>query len=145
MEFTVLFRGAPIGRLHGRLDGDLCGGDLVPLPGFDAVRGVIADASRALVNHGFLPPTGESAGGVSEEADRAGQTTLAAAQELSNHLELRDAHGQLVHTDWINIFGARTPEDSITVMATLHQEPSAIPATLPEPRREGSGTEPPAG
>jgi hypothetical protein len=144
-EFTVLFRGAPIGTLRAKLAGALCGGNLTPLPGFDAVRSTIADASRALANYGFLPAAGEIAGEVSDQASAAGEAAFAAAQALSNQLELRDARGQLVHTDWINVFGGRTPEDSIAVMAALHQAPSATPASLTEPRRADSGTEPPAG
>ena len=144
-EFTVLFRGAPIGRLRGQSSDDLYSGDLVPLPGFDAVRTVIADASRALANYGFLPSPGELVGGVGDEGSGAGEVAFAAAQELSKQLELRDTRGQFVHTDWINVFGARTPEDSITVIAALHQAPSATPAALPELLREDSGTEPPAG
>jgi len=64
---------------------------------------------------------------------------LAAAQELANHLELRDAQGRPVHTDWINIFGGRTPADPISVMATLPHAPSATPASIPERGVEDSG------
>ena len=46
-QFTVLFRGAAIGTLRGQMTDDLCGGELAPLPGFDAIRGVIADAPHA--------------------------------------------------------------------------------------------------
>jgi len=144
-QFAVLFRGAVIGTLHGRIVDDVCGGDLTPLGGFDAIRSAIADASRALANHGFLPPEAGVAGGVSVEGSEASAIALAAAQELANHLELRDAQGRLLHTDWINIFGGRTPGDPISVMATLHHAPSATPASIPERDIEDSGGDSPAG
>jgi hypothetical protein len=136
--YTVLFRGAAIGTLQGEFVDDFCGGDLIPLPAFEAVRPVLADASRALANHGFLPPVGAFAGGVSSEGSRAGSASLREAQELCEHLELRDALGRLMHTDWINIFGGRTPDDPILVMATLWQEPSSTPASMPKPRAQDS-------
>ena len=144
-QFAVLFRGAVIGTLHGQIVEDFCGGDFVPVAGFDAIRGTIADASRALANHGFLPPETGVTGGVSVEGSEASVIALAAAQELANHLELRDARGRLLHTDWINIFGGRTPDDPISVMATLRHAPSATPASIPERDIEDSGGDSPAG
>jgi hypothetical protein len=144
-EYTVLLRGAAIGTLQGEFVDNFCGGDLVPLPAFEAVRDTIADASRALANHGFLPPAGAFAGGISNEGSGAGSASLRAAQELCEQLELRDAYGRLMHTDWINIFGGRTTDDPILVMATLWHEESGTPASMPSPGVEDSGHDPEAG
>jgi len=144
-EYTVLFRGAAIGTLQGEFVDDFCGGHLAPLPGFETVRKTIADASRALANHGFLPAVGAFAGGVSNEGSRASSASLRAAQELCEQLELRDAQGRLMHTDWINIFGGRTSDDPILVMATLWQEPSSTAASMPSRTVDDSGHDPQAG
>ena len=55
---TLLFRGATVGTLHAEIADGLLAGDLSPRPGFEVLRAAIGDASRALTNHGFLPPAG---------------------------------------------------------------------------------------
>jgi len=94
-EYTVLYRGAPIATLQGEFVDDFGGGDLRPLPAFDAVRHVIADASRTFANLGFLPPTGAFVGGVSAEGSRAGDVSFRAVWDVCDDLELRDALGRV--------------------------------------------------
>jgi len=145
-RFTLLFRGATVGMLDSDMVDSMLGGNLSPLPGFEALRATISDASRALANHGFLPPAGALSRGVSQGGSEAAGAAFADAQALCEELELRDARGQLVPTDWINVFGGRTADDPITVLATIRQAPSAVPASLAQQRRGGgSGSEPQAG
>jgi hypothetical protein len=48
-----------------------------------------------------------------------------------------------VPTDWINVFGGRTPDEPIGVMATLDQEPASMPSRLPFAPDRDFGHEPP--
>jgi hypothetical protein len=138
-EYTVLYRGAAIATLQGEFVDDFGGGDLRPLPAFDAVRHIVADASRAFANHGFLPPIGAFVGGVSAEGSRAGDASLRAAEDVCDELELRDAQGGLLHTDWIWVYSGRTPDDPIGLIASLHHDPGTTPAPKPRPPAEESG------
>ena len=140
--YTLLYRGAPIGTLACKFVDGFAGGDLVPLPGFDVIRQRIADASRALVNHGFLPPIGEFAGGISPEGERNGAEALLAAEEACREIEVRDGQGRLVAADWINLFGARTPDDGILVMMSIDEVEAAVPALLPPTPREDADFRP---
>jgi hypothetical protein len=144
-QFTLLFRGAPIGTVRGTVADWVGGGDVLPLPSFDAVRAALADASRVLANYGFLPAAGEFAGGVTLEGEQAGAVALAAAQAICDELELRDGRGRLVPTDWINVFGGRTPEESISVMFTIEHDPAGTPARSPHRPENDSGYRSPAG
>ena len=141
-RFTLAFRGAAVGTFEGEIVDWLLGGNLSPLPGFEVLRATISDASRALTNHGFLPPVGARAGGVSDTGSEAGAAAFAEAQAICEELELRDSCGQLVPTDWINVFGARAADDPISVMATVNQAPSAVTASLPQPRGGRADSEP---
>ena len=144
-EYTLLFRGTPIGTVHCQFADRFGAGDLQPLPAFAPVRATFADASRTLTNLGFLPPTNRITGGVSPDGVRAGETALAEAQAICDELELRDSHGRLLPTDWINVFGARTDDDPIGIMLTLDHELSGIPALTPQQPRATSGHNSPAG
>jgi len=144
-QYKLLFRGAPIGTVSGNVADWVGGGDLLPLPSFEAVRVSLADASRTLANYGFLPPAGRLAGGVTFEGERTGAVALAAAQAICKELELRDAHGRLVRTDWIDVFGGRTPDESISVMFTIEHDSASTPARSPNPPETDSGHVPQAG
>ena len=130
-RYTLLFRGAPIGTVQGNVADWVGAGDLLPLPGFEAVRPILADASRVLANLGFFPPAGQLAGGVTPEGDRSGALALSAAEAIARELELRDAHGRLVPTDWINVFGGRTPEEALSVLFTINHDMASTPARSP--------------
>jgi len=138
-EYTVLYRGAAIATLRGEFVDDMGGGDVLPLPAFDAVRQIIADACRTHANLGFLPPNGALVGGVSAEGSRAGDESLRAADDVCDDLELRDAHGRLLQTDWIWVYGGRTPDDPIGLMASLRNRPGTTPASMPRPPVEDAG------
>jgi hypothetical protein len=142
-EYTLLFRGTPVGTVHCQFADRFGAGDVQPLPAFEPVRTIFADASRALTNLGFLPPTNR--GGVSREGDHGGAAALAKAQAICDDLELRDSHGRLVPTDWINIFGGRNDDDPIGVMLTIDHELTGITALIPHQARVDSGHESPAG
>ena len=138
-RLTLLFRGAAVGELEVEIAEEMLGGTLSPLPGFEVLRAAIGDASRTLGNVGFLPPAGTIVGGVSHLGRAAGDTALAEAQALCDALELRDSRGRLVPTDWINVFGGRTADDPVCVMATFHQAPSTVPARSPHPQAGDGG------
>ena len=143
-SFTLLFRGAPVGTLEGQSAGEGLGGKLSPLPGFEILRAAIGDASRALTSVGFLPPAQPPTGGVSQAGDRAGAEAFAVAQALCNELELRDSRGQLVPTDWINVFGGRTDDDPVSVLARQNLAQSIMPAPVRHRAAGDAGSEPPA-
>jgi len=144
-RFTVLFRGVTIGVLDGDIVDDMLMAGLSPLPGLEAVRQTLGDASRALANLGFLPPRGEVAGGISDEGAAAGVAVLASAQAVCKELELRDSRGRLVPADVDYVFGGRTADEPFMLTASIDDTRSVVPATLPIPPRPGSGHEPPAG
>ena len=144
-SFTLLFRGAAVGALDAQSAGDGLGGTLSPSSGFEVLRAAISDASCALTNYGFLPPAHALTGGVSQAGDNLGAEAFAVAQALCNDLELRDSHGELVPTDWINVFGGRTDDDPVSVLARLKLAVGAVPAAIPHPVRGDLGSEPQAG
>jgi len=144
-RFTVLFRGVAIGFLDDEIVGGMLMAELSPLPGLEAVRQTLGDASRAFDNFGFLPPTGELAGGVSNEGAMAGEAAFAAAEAVCEELELRDSNGQLVPADVDYVFGGRTADEPFTLTASIDDARSVVPAKLPIPPRRGSGHAPPAG
>lgn len=143
-RFTVLFRGVAIGSLDDEIVGGMLMAELSPLPGLEALRRTLGDASRAFDNFGFLPPTGELAGGVSAEGAAAGEAAFAAAQAVYQELELRDSKGRFVPADVEYVFGGRTADEPFTLAASIDDARSVVPATLPIPPRRGSGHEPPA-
>jgi hypothetical protein len=144
-RFTVLFRGVAIGVLDDEIVDGVLMADLSPLPGLEAVRQALGDASRAFGNFGFLPPTGEVAGGVSHEGAAAGEAASAAAQAVCEELELRDSKGRLVPAGVDYVFGGRTADEPFTLTASIDDARSVVPAKLSIPPRRGSGHQPPAG
>jgi hypothetical protein len=136
-QYTLLFRGAAIGTVDFQTDGEIGGGPITPLPGFEAVRGALEAASRALANLGYLPPVGQAVGGVNASGDRAGRDALARAQAICDELELRDERGALTPTDWINVFGGRTTDEPLAVMAAFRRDPAGVRAVLPPSTRRG--------
>jgi hypothetical protein len=144
-RFTVLFRGVAIGVLDDAIVDGMLMADLSPLPGLDAVRQTLGDASRAFGNFGFLPPIGEMVGGVSHEGAVSGEAALAAARTVCEGLELRDSKGRLVPANVDHVFGGRTPDEPFTVTASIGDAGSVAPAELSTSPRRGSGHEPPAG
>ena len=144
-SFTLLFRGAAVGMLEGQRAGEDLGGNLSPVPGFELLRAAIGDASHALTKSGFLPPAHALAGGVPPAGENAAQDAFAVAQALCNELELRDSRGQLIPTDWINVFGGRTADDPVSVLARLALAASTVGARGQQPIGGDAGAEPQAG
>ena len=142
MYVTVLHRGVPIGAGELALDDPMGLGDLDPLPAYDSIRAIVRAADRTRRNRGFLPS------GDAEVAERtrveveAGQRALVRLAALQLHLELRDARGALLATEWIHIWdgdGVR-----FAAIVAFRAAPAAVPAlrhTLPQ---GGDAREPPA-
>ena len=144
-RFTVLFRGVAIGFLDDASVGGTLMVKLSPLPGLEAVRQTLGDASRAFANFGFLPPEREVAGGVSRDGAAAGEAAFASARAVCEQLELRDSRGRLVPADVDFVFGGRTDDEPFTLAASIDEAKSAVPARSPIRPRRGSGYDPPAG
>ena len=126
-RFTVLFRGVAIGFLDDATVGGTLMADLSPLPGLEAVRQTLGDASRAFANFGFLPAKGEVAGGVSREGAAAGEAAFASARAVCEELELRDSKGGLVPAEVDYVFGGRTDDEPFTLAASIDEANSAVP------------------
>jgi hypothetical protein len=144
-QFTILLRGVAIATVNGEIVHNRLGGDLLPLPAFEAVRSVVADATRSYSNCGFLPGGGAITGGISEEGARAGAAADAALKALCNECELRDSQGQLVPTSYLGIIGGRSPDDVLLIHAAFDRVSSMVPAPLSRRPTHDGDHEPPAG
>jgi len=101
-EFIVSHRGTPLGRTHAYvLEGALILGEPRAAPGYDAIRDLIRQASASLWAVGFLAKSLPAITPV-VPAD-----AVTRAAELP--LELHDATGTLVWTDFVNIVEPRAP------------------------------------
>ena len=143
-RFTILLRGVAIATFDGEIVRDRLQGDLLPLPAFEAVRSVVADATRSYSNCGFLPGRGAITGGVSEAGARAGAGADAALRALCNECELRDSQGQLVPTSYLSLIGGRSPDDVLLIHAAFDRVSSLVSAPVPRRPRHDVDHERPA-
>ena len=121
---VVTHHGVPLGRIEAlRLTtDDLAVGELECLSAYDALRPTIREASRSLWSVGFLA-SGVDVTRMSPAAEEVRQR----AAELA--LELRDARGALIPTDFVNIV-ERPFEDRPVVFARLRLASAADRAVL---------------
>jgi hypothetical protein len=125
----VTHHGVPLGRVETvRLTtGALAVGELDRMPAYEALRPIIWAASRSLWSVGFL-----NSGIDVTRISTAPPHVLERAAELE--LELRDEHGAIVPTDFVNIVERPLVEMPPVVFARLRLAPaaelaSAAPAT----------------
>lgn len=143
MRVTVLHRGVPIGAAELAMRRSHAIGRLRPLPGYDAIRLMVRDASRARTNFGYMPPGPGPAGGVNEAGEMAARAAFDRVAALSRELELRDERGALIPTEQIWLFDwGRRPE--ISLVADLSTAEAATSARIhPRPHDDaGSGPAP---
>ena len=144
-RFTVVLRGAAIATFDGAIVRDRLHGDLLPLPAFEAIRSIVADATRAYSNCGFLPRDGAITGGVSEEGARAGADAEAALRAVCEECELRNAQGQLVPSSYLTLIGGRSADDVLLIFAAFDRVSSLVPAPMPHLPRNDADHKRPAG
>lgn len=91
-EFTVLYRGVPIGTAARTVEVDdpftFAFLDFVPSDAYAIVRPTVQLASEALANFGYLGAAADP------RSDTAGREAYAAARVLWDELELADASGR---------------------------------------------------
>ena len=129
--YTVFFRDAAIGEVELRLSEGVGIGGLTESHPFDAIRSVLADASRAQDNYGFLPPPGQATGGVNVSGDRDGAAVMARADAYFREMELRDEQGRGLSTNSLTLFGGRTPTDPFVVFVTFDPPDGSSPGVTP--------------
>lgn len=115
---AIAYRGTPIGQADFVAAG-LVTVDLMPLDAYPAVRDLIREASEVLWAMGFFGYRGANVARMPEDV-------LARAASLE--LEIRDAHGDLVHADWVNIIERPGPVPAPILVARFRLEPGGVPA-----------------
>jgi hypothetical protein len=92
MRYSISHLGVPVGEVE-LTPTETAIGELMPVAGYESIRGVIRSASEVLWQNGFLGTTGGD--------QRFDPAALSRAQNLS--LELRDDRGAFIPVDFINI------------------------------------------
>ena len=103
MRVTIFHHGEPIGATDLTIDPPFVTGTLEPFPAFDALRPMFRDEWRAMQNLGFLPPDGNTVGGVDAAGDSAGKAVSSRAEQLCRELELRADDGTVIAVESLAI------------------------------------------
>jgi len=128
MRFTITHEGVPIGTVELAPGADRVTGPVDPLPAYGAVRPLVRAASEAL---------GALVVGAPAPAPAAGRgAAFARAAALGRALELRDAWGGLVATDFIELLDRPGAEPPLAAFVGFRMAPAGAPAPAP-PRRGG--------
>jgi hypothetical protein len=142
MRVTILHQGIPIGVGDLAVDGTFAGGEVNPLPGYKAIQPTVRQAWRAMSNLGYLPPGPGAAGGVNTAGDAAGREAFERAAVVSRALELRDARGALIPTEWVELTDGGEGSD-VSLMAEISIAAAAAPARpRPHPRGDADSSAP---
>jgi len=137
--FTITYQGVPIGRLEFPAAGERVAVAVTPLPAYDAVRSLVREASVALSSVA-LAGSGEAAG-----PQLRSQTALRRAAELGRALELRDAAGALVPTDFIDLTDWPGGHPEVAAIVGLRDSHAGVRAVVRPPGIGGTDAIPPAG
>ena len=134
---TITYRGVPTGTVVLPPSGERIAVGVTPLSGYDAIRPLVRQASRA------LSAVALGARGGSELRPLASETALGRGAELGRALELRDRAGALVPTDFIDLtdWPGGTPE--VAALIGLRNSHAREPAIAPAPLVGDSAAEPP--
>jgi hypothetical protein len=140
--FTITHTGVPVGTVElTRADtsaAEQIACAVMPLPGYSPIQPIVRAASEALRN---LLPTGPPADrGTELHAERA----LGRGAELGRTLELRDATGLLVPTDFIELSEWRGGNPEIAALIRFRLSHAAVPARLPPREADGTDAQAPA-
>jgi hypothetical protein len=136
---TITYRGAPIGTLELPPAGERVAVAVTPLSGYEAIRPLVRQASRALTAVTLGTP------GAPAMRPLASETTLGRAAELGRALELRDAAGALVPTDFIDLTDWPGGSPEVAAIIGLRDSHAGDPAPAPTPSMRDSNAGPPAG
>jgi hypothetical protein len=139
MRFTITHQGVPIGEVELPAGGEWVAVPVSPLPAYESIRPLVRAASVAL-SRVALAGAGETA-----LPQIRSQTTLHRAAELGRALELRDAAGALVPTDFIDLTDWPGGEPAVAAIVGLRDSHAARPAVERPPTLGGSDSVPPAG
>jgi len=136
--YTITHRGVPIGTIELPVSSERVTVAVSPLPGYEAIQPMVRQASRA------LSAVVLDAAGTPGLRPLASEAALGRAAELGRALELRDATGALVPTDFIDL--TEWPGGTPAVAATigLRDSHARQPAPAAPPRIADSAAEPPA-
>ena len=132
MHVSVVYNGVPIG------EADLGGGELVvaefrPSDAYTVIQPIVRDASRALWNLGFFNPENIS--------PRVPAEVLGRAARLS--LELRDAEGNQLHADFVNVVERPSPGSAPVLFARFRHSHAGVTSTVRPPHGRGVSTSDP--
>ena len=139
MRFTITHQGVPVGELELPSGGERVAVPVDPLPAYESIRPLVRAASIAL-SQVALAGTGETA-----LPPVRSQTALHRGAELGRALELRDATGALVPTDFIDLTDWPGGEPAVAAIVGLRDSHAARPAVERPLRRDGTDSVPPAG
>ena len=142
MLFTITRHGVPIGTVElTRADtsaAEQIACAVFPLPGYAPLQPIVRAASEALRN--LLPAGPPADRGTELAAERA----LGRGAELGRELELRDATGLLVPTDFIELSEWRGGNPEVAALIRFRLSHAAVPARLPPRESGGSDAAAPA-
>lgn len=134
---TITREGVPIGRVELPADGERVAAAVIPLPAYEAIRSLVRAASVAL-------STVVVGGTTTTAADQAPiQTLLRRAAELGRALELRDATGALVPTDFIDLTEWPGGHPEVAAIVGLRDSHAGVRATVRQPARRDADAVPP--
>ena len=133
----------PLGTVDLVEPGERLSCAVAPLPAYEAIRSLVRAASVALSTAALLGP-GEGAGAGAEQRLRT-QLTLRRAAELGRALELRDAAGALVPTDYIELTEWPGGHPEIAALIGLRDSHAGVPARVRPPEARSGDAVPPAG
>jgi len=134
---TITREGVPIGRVELPADGERVAAAVSPLPAYEAIRSLVRAASVALSTVVAGEPTAAA-------ADQAlMQTALRRAAELGRSLELRDAAGALVPTDFIDLTEWPGGHPEVAAIVGLRDSHAGVRASVRQPiRRDADAVRP---
>jgi hypothetical protein len=137
--YTITHRGVPVGTVELPPSGERVTVAVTPLSAYEAIRPLVRRASRALTAVALGTP------GVPALQPLASETALGRAAELGRALELRDADGALVPTDFIDLTDWPGGAPEVAAIIGIRDSHARQPAASPVPRIADSGAQPPAG
>lgn len=133
--FTITHHGVPVGLIEALPAGERLTIGVQPLPGYVPLQEIVRAASRALADTALCNPGSASA----HAAD-----TLRRGAELGRALELRDAAGALVPTDYIELTDWPRGEPPVAALIRLRDAHAGVPARIPPRPVGGTDTQSPA-
>jgi hypothetical protein len=130
VQYTITHRGVPVGRLDAALTAEHVVVGVDPLPAYENIRNAVRAASTALA--------GVAIGGPDQ---RVSSDALRRGAELGRVLELRDAAGALVPTDFIELTDWPGGNPEVAAMIRLRSSHARMPAPEPPPPLGGSNAD----